>query len=76
MITSSDRPRTPHEALCSNNLKSRTNDLLRAAENMHPEDWRVERDLSVSKWFDYRFLTPLEATLQFMEDYEIVYRAM
>ncbi len=30
----------------------------------------------MTKWFDYRFLTPLDATLQFMEDYEIVYRAM
>lgn len=76
MITSSDRPPPSHEAICSKSLKMRTSSLLRAAENMRPEDWRVERDLSVTKWFDYRFLTPLEATLQFMEDYEIVYRAM
>lgn len=50
--------------------------MLRAAENMRPDDWRVERDLSITKWFDYRFLTPLDATLQFVKDYQFVFRNM
>ena len=75
MILSSDRPRTSHEALCQMSLKSRAADMLRVAPNMRPKDWRVERDLSMTKWFDYRFLTPLEATMQFVEDYRFVFRA-
>jgi len=50
--------------------------MLRAAENMHPEDWHVERRLSMTKWFDYRFITPLDATMQFVKDYQSVYRNM
>lgn len=75
MTVSSDRPRMPDEPLCSLNLKRRAAEMLRAAPNMRPEDWRVERDLSMTKWFDYRFLTPIEATLQFVEDYRFVFRA-
>lgn len=76
MTVSSDRPRMPDEPLCPLNLKRRAAEMLRAATNIRPEDWRVERDLSMTKWFDYRFLTPLEATLQFVEDYQFVYRNM
>lgn len=76
MIVSSDRPRMPDEPLDRSILRQRTAGMLRAAPNMRPADWRVERDLSMTKWFDYRFLTPLEATLQFVEDYRFAYRTI
>lgn len=75
MIVSSDRLRMPDELLDRSSLKNRTADMIRAAKHMRPEDWRVERDLSMRKWFDYRFMSPLDATLQFVEDYKVVFRA-
>lgn len=76
MIVSSDRPRMSDEVINPSNIKTRTADMFRAASNLRPEDWRIERELSIMKWFDYRFMSPLEATLEFVEDYRFVYRAI
>lgn len=34
----------------------------------------IERELYRSKWFDYRFMSPVEATMEFAKEYEKVYR--
>lgn len=65
----------PDELLDRSSLKKRTADMIRAAKHMRPADWRVERDLSMRKWFDYRFMSPLDATLQFMADYKFAFHA-
>lgn len=38
-------------------------------------DLVLERHLHDSKWFDYRFMSPLEATIQFRKEFQKVYRA-
>lgn len=46
-------------------------DLVRARTVIHPEYHARESELMMLKWFDYRFMSPLEATLHFHK----VYRA-
>jgi hypothetical protein len=41
---------------------------------MSPDGWAAERLLAQTKWFDYRFLSPAEATLLFVEEYQRTFR--
>lgn len=75
MSFASDRTRMPEENFAPGLLKLRTENLLKACAYMNAEDWRIERQVSMTKWFDYRFMTPLAATLEFVEDYKFVFHA-
>ncbi len=55
-------------------LEERAQLIVKAAANLTPERWQDERELAKTKWFDYRFLSPIEATLKFVEDYQRAYR--
>lgn len=54
--------------------RKRLADLLWMARNIKREDITRERNLLTSKWFDYRFLSPLEATELFVEAYRAQYK--
>lgn len=56
-------------------LKARLLDLIHVAGFIRPDDLKRERDLSETKWFDYAFLSPLEATKLFAKHYVDAYRA-
>ncbi|WP_157182119.1 hypothetical protein [Methylobacterium sp. WSM2598] len=55
-------------------MEERAQLLLQAAAYMTPACWQAERDVAQTKWFDYRFLSPVEATLKFVEEYQRAYR--
>jgi hypothetical protein len=52
----------------------RLNKLLLTSPRLARKDLRIERELNRKKWFDYRFMSPMEATLQFREIFQDVYR--
>ncbi|AWI87861.1 hypothetical protein C0214_05840 [Methylobacterium sp. DM1] len=55
-------------------IDHRANPILAAAYHMSPDGWAAERVLAQTKWFDYRFLSPAEATLLFVEEYQRTFR--
>lgn len=55
-------------------IDHRANPILAAAYHMSPDGWAAERVLAQTKWFDYRFLSPAEATLHFVEEYQRTFR--
>lgn len=50
-------------------LDRRIQDIVRMRTILHPKDWRNESQLMMKRWFDYRFMSPLEATLLFGQHY-------
>lgn len=50
-------------------LDKRIKDIVRMRTVLHPRDWRDESQLMMKRWFDYRFMSPLEATMQFGQHY-------
>lgn len=53
----------------------RIKSLIRSAGLVNSAILERERDLSTSKWVDYRFMSPLEATLLFASEYEKAYQS-
>lgn len=50
-------------------LDKRIEDIVRMRTILHPKDWSNESQLMMKRWFDYRFMSPLEATLLFGQYY-------
>ncbi|EJK80897.1 hypothetical protein PMI03_04662 [Rhizobium sp. AP16] len=50
-------------------LNKRLEDVVRMRTIMHPKDWQDESQLMMKRWFDYRFMSPLDATLLFGRHY-------
>ncbi|OCI91451.1 hypothetical protein A6U85_24095 [Agrobacterium sp. 13-626] len=50
-------------------LNKRIQDIVRMRTIMHPKDWRDESQLMMTRWFDFRFMSPLNATLLFGRHY-------
>jgi hypothetical protein len=50
--------------------KKRLADLVRSRTIIHPKHLARESELMMTKWFDYRFMSPFEATMHF----ETIYR--
>lgn len=48
--------------------------ILAASFHMTPDCWAAERILAQTKWFDYRFLSPIQATQFFVEEYQRIFR--
>ena len=63
---SKDARKTQLQLVLTQNFVSSSR-LLRA-------DQKIECDLYYRKWFDYRIITPMEATLRFREQYQEIYR--
>jgi hypothetical protein len=55
-------------------LIGREADSLMAAKNLSSEILANEHELSRLKWFDYRFLSPVEATIMFLQIYQAEFR--
>lgn len=47
---------------------------LHALKYIRPKYYKWDLELFTVKWFDYRFMTPLQATVAYAKDYETVYR--
>lgn len=43
----------------------RLNDIVQMRKIILPKDWKNENTLMMSRWFDYRFMSPLDLTLLF-----------
>src|SRR5690242_19007626 len=56
-------------------LRARIKDLVRAAEVVEKGRRQEERDLHHTKWFDFRFMSPVDATRQFAQHYEEQFKA-
>lgn len=54
--------------------KSRIADQLKIAPHVSLEALNLERELYLTKWFDYRFISPVEATQRFADAYVTIYR--
>jgi hypothetical protein len=50
-------------------LEQLIHDLVLAAGHVPRAELALERDLMTTKWFDYRFMSPVEATRQFARAY-------
>ncbi|UXT51656.1 hypothetical protein FY136_20650 [Agrobacterium tumefaciens] len=50
-------------------LDKRIEDVVRMRTALHPRDWKDESQLMMQRWFDYRFMSPLDATLLFGRNY-------
>ncbi|TXN07331.1 hypothetical protein FV222_02585 [Methylobacterium sp. WL103] len=55
-------------------VEERSRLVLEASEFMNPESWAFERYLATTKWFGYRFMSPINATLRFIEEYQFAYQ--
>ncbi|KQP27063.1 hypothetical protein ASF25_21030 [Methylobacterium sp. Leaf100] len=55
-------------------IDQRAEAILAASLHTTPDCWAAERDLAQTKWFDYRFLSPIQATLFFVEEYQRIFR--
>lgn len=55
-------------------IERRAETILVSAFHLSPSDWAAERSLILTKWFDYHFLSPAEATQAFVEEYTKIYR--
>ena len=56
------------------NFRQRHKDSCVTTTQFRRADLTSERDLHTRKWFDYRFMSPREATAIFRAEYEKVYR--
>lgn len=50
-------------------LDKRIQDVVRMRTVLHPRDWKDESQLMMRRWFDYRFMSPVEATMIFGQHY-------
>lgn len=50
-------------------LNKRLEDIVRMRTILHPKDWKDESQLMMQRWFDYRFMSPIEATMAFGQHY-------
>lgn len=50
-------------------LDKRIMDVVRMRTVLHPRDWKDESQLMMRRWFDYRFMSPVEATMTFGQHY-------
>jgi hypothetical protein len=50
-------------------LDKRIKDVVRMRTVLHPRDWKDESQLMMKRWFDYRFMSPVEATMTFGQHY-------
>ncbi|WGM61308.1 MULTISPECIES: hypothetical protein [Agrobacterium] len=50
-------------------LDKRIMDVVRMRTVLHPRDWKDESQLMMKRWFDYRFMSPVEATMTFGQHY-------
>ncbi|MDR5012046.1 hypothetical protein RGK87_23730 [Agrobacterium fabacearum] len=50
-------------------LDKRIKDVVRMRTVLHPRDWKDESQLMMRRWFDYRFMSPVEATMIFGQHY-------
>lgn len=50
-------------------LRKRLDDIVTMRSLLHPNDWKNESHLMMKRWFDYRFMSPMEATLLFGQQY-------
>ncbi|WP_105430494.1 hypothetical protein [Neorhizobium sp. T6_25] len=50
-------------------LAKRIEDVVRMRTILHPKDWQDESQLMMTRWFDYRFMSPIEATMAFARYY-------
>jgi hypothetical protein len=55
-------------------LKARIENNWICAQSMSRKDLEAERELHQSKWFDYRFISPMEATHHFRAEYSKIYQ--
>jgi hypothetical protein len=55
--------------------KKRSKSLLLAAERIRPASLALESRLMTLKWYDYRFMSPMDATLLFGELYQKQFQA-
>lgn len=55
-------------------VEERVRQIMKAAAYTTPCHWAAERALAQTKWFDYRFLSPVDATLKFVGDYQRAFR--
>ncbi|MBB2684371.1 UNVERIFIED_ORG: hypothetical protein GGD47_001948 [Rhizobium etli] len=46
-------------------LAKRIVDVVQMRTILHPKDWQDESQLMMTRWFDYRFMSPIEATMAF-----------
>ena len=51
------------------NLRKRLIDIVRMRQVIHPRAFRNESQLMMTRWFDYRFQSPIELTNLFREKY-------
>jgi hypothetical protein len=70
-IQEKNMPMTDGEREAAGNV---LNDNFRAARWLTKADLESEIDLDQRKWFDYRFMTPLRATEQFVAEYVKVFQ--
>lgn len=54
--------------------RQRVSDQIEVARRVLPSGLANERELMATKWFDYRFQTPLQSTQLFVETYQSIYR--
>jgi hypothetical protein len=55
-------------------IRERAATLVRAARFVTTADFARERELMERKWYDYRFMSPVEATELFSEIFSKIYR--
>lgn len=55
--------------------KDRIRGLVQIAGIIRPEDFERERELHATKWFDYRFISPVAATHAFAVAYQAAFKA-
>lgn len=46
-------------------LEKRLNDIVQIRKTLLPKVWKNENTLMMSRWFDYRFMSPLKLTILF-----------
>lgn len=57
-------------------LRERTAQILKAGQWLRPAQFAMERELSMSKWFDHRFISPVAATLVFSKAYSEAFKQL
>lgn len=67
-------PVSTFDILHQSAIDQRAEAILAASLYMSPSCWLVERELAQMKWFDYRFLSPVQATLDFVQEYQRIFR--
>lgn len=50
-------------------LAKRIEDVVQMRTILHPKDWQDESQLMMTRWFDYRFMSTVEATMTFGDHY-------